>query len=188
MSVEQIKYQKTDISYPADKVLERSANGKIGNPATNYVLHESRVAYANLFIFLVMFALVVLSLFEYLWAAYSFVFALYTIFIDCLINKKIRLNNNSIVPTVDFLVIVGARAVFLSSLVLISLTVILVFVHTNILEMFLIPHTNFIYRINFLSLIVGLVIGITTGLLYIVFANFWEKISLQKYNSVISGQ
>lgn len=189
--MDEIKYQKKDLSYPANPVLDKlnreAMQNQLTSPGVNYSLDENRVAYANLAIFFLILVLVILALSGYGWAAYAFVFILYTIFINSLIKKKILLSKNARFPSVGQLVVVGARAVFLSALLLTVLTIILLLIHINIMELILVPGALFSYRINFVSVVIGLPIGVIVGLLNIKFTNYWEKIALQKYNSEITG-
>src|SRR4029078_11692576 len=131
--MDEIKYQTKDIEYKANKELDQ-LNREAMNAASNNSgksLDESRVAYANFLVFFVMLALVILALSGFAWAGYAFVVTIYTIFINSLIKKKILLSKRVYVPTVDMLIVIGARAVFLSSLIIIVITLILLLIHTN---------------------------------------------------------
>jgi phosphotransferase system glucose/maltose/N-acetylglucosamine-specific IIC component len=55
------------------------------------------------------------------------------------------------------------------------------------MELFLVPNFVFQFNGNLSSVFIGLPIGIIVGVFYSIITNNWENISLEKYNSIISG-
>ena len=170
------------------KNMEKENNQKANGLQETFRPSESFIAYGNLVTFLLLAGLILLGLSGFGWAGYAFVFCIYIIFINSLLQRKILLSKYADVPSAGFLIIKGTRAVFISGLIVFVLTVILLLIHTNLMELIIIPDASFKYKINFVALIIGLPIGVVVGLLSIKFTSYWEQISVQNYNSIISGK
>lgn len=184
-------YKRTDNVFPSDPEIDKLSRGvmekQLDNSTRSFNPSENFVAYGNLILFLVIGVLVILGLSGFGWAGYAFVFLLYTIFTNSLIQKKILLSKYSRFPSVGITIVKGGRAVFLSILLILALTIILLLIHVNIMELILVPGAIFKYRTNSTNLFIGLPIGIIIGLLQNKFSSYWEVISLQKYSSITTG-
>lgn len=157
---------------------------------------ESYTSWGMLITFLIFGLFFILALSGFGWAAYSIIFAVYYYLFSCVISRKISFSQRNVFLLLSkyysavlagLIIIKGIGAVVLSGLLIFVLTLILLIVHTNIIEFWVVSDFTFQYKINVNSLLTGLPMGIFFGFLYTKFNNNVEKISLEQYGSKIIG-
>ncbi len=183
--------KRGDVNFSSTPELDKLQRDTVKNQSTgnneNYSLDEGRVAFGNLAIFLVMGVLIILGWLGFEWAEYAFIISLYTILGASLVQKKISFSKNTRAPSVGLLIIKGKRAIFLSILFILVLTIILLLTQTNIMDFILVSGSTFEHQLNLSPLLIALLPGIIVGYSYVKLSDYWEQISLRKYNNVISG-